>query len=97
MYKSIGVDNNFFPSYWENELPIYNKEKIDEIKEKHYDATHNVFAYILKDKFSQRGIDDIEEKEITEFYNYIVDKYIENLKGIEKVKELSVKNYIRKV
>lgn len=32
MYKSIGMDNRFYPSYWENELPLYNKEILDEIK-----------------------------------------------------------------
>lgn len=34
--------------------------KIDEIKEKHYDATHNVFAYILKDNNTARFNDDGE-------------------------------------
>ena len=39
---------------------------INEKRKKHYDATHNVYAYSLKNDFIKRYSDDGEEK--NEFY-----------------------------
>lgn len=54
----------------------------------------------MKNNYSEDGISNEEQKQIFEFYNYLVDKYDELLGSMYKGKGISNKNkdkYIRKV
>ena len=66
--------------------PEYSLEKID-----------YVINFILKDNYSEEGINDDEKKEIIDFYNYVVELYENKTKSSSNKGKISDKRYVKKI
>ena len=74
---------------------------VDKFPEYSFDKIDTIIRFILKDSYSENGITDDEQKQIIDFYNFIVDKYDEKIKTTNKAKKINNdkrrESYIRKV
>jgi len=66
--------------------PDYDKDKIE-----------NVIDLLLRNKYSSEQLKGNEEMQIIEFYNYVVDDFVKDMKFVERKKECYVKKYIQKM
>ena len=95
IYDSIEPKIDFFPSYWENELPNYNEEKLHEIHESgiilNYVITHTSPSFCFKygiqglEKWIENDdtlLDDLHKER--DIMSNIYDNLVENKHPIKK-------------
>jgi hypothetical protein len=90
--KDSGVDFCSSLTYKEfakkinNTYEDYNLENIERVLEN-----------MLKNQYAKSKLNVYEQKDIFEFYNFLVDRYEEKNKGLDKFRKCYIDNYIRKV
>lgn len=101
--KMISVILSKFDIVFNSEVTYEEFAKIivDKFPEYSFDKIDTIIRFILKDSYSENGITDDEQKQIIDFYNFIVDKYDEKIKTTNKAKKINNDKkreaYIRKV